>query len=82
MDPWPRLSVLLPVVMVLGPVGAVGPLNGSATEKPASKHQNEKLVPTSHRNVLRGLSSIIDSRFLRLDDGLIGIGLSLKILVP
>jgi len=82
MDPWPRLSVLLPVVMVLGPVGAVGPLNGSATEKPASKHQNEKLVPTSHRNVLRGLSSIIDSRFLRLDDGLIGIGLSLKISVP
>jgi len=82
MDPWPRISVLLPVVMVLGPVGAVGPLNGSATEKPASKHQNEKLVPTSHRNVLRGLSSIIDSRFLRLDDGLIGIGLSLKISVP
>ena len=31
MDPLPRLSVLLPVVTVLDPVRAVGPLNASAT---------------------------------------------------
>jgi hypothetical protein len=43
MDPLPQLSVLLPVVTVLGPVGAVGPLNGSATEKPRKQTSERKM---------------------------------------
>jgi len=66
--------VLLLVVTVLGPVHEVGPLGTSVTKSPGNEHKDKTLVPTSRRNDLGGLPSIINWRFVRIDNGLIGIG--------